>query len=126
MISWRGLPLILIGVGMASLCSATDRILVDRLGPTQATLFISNADGGGEQPLAQSGSLDYNPVWSASGDWIVFTSERNGSADLYRVHADGSGLERLTDDPAYDDQAALSPDGKRMNRMLGHAPFEAR
>ena len=48
MISWRGLPLILIGVGMASLCSATDRILVDRLGPTQATLFISNADGGGD------------------------------------------------------------------------------
>ena len=114
MISWRGLPFILIGVGMVSPGSATDRILVDRLGPTQATLFISNADGSGEQALAQSGSLDYNPVWSASGDWIVFTSERNGSADLYRVHTDGSGLERLTDDPAYDDQAALSPDGKRI------------
>jgi hypothetical protein len=27
-------------------------------------------------------------------------------------HLDGSGLERLTDDPASDDQAVLSPDGK--------------
>ncbi len=48
--------------------------------------------------------------------WIAFTSERNGSgeADLYRVHVDGSGLERLTDDPALDDQAAFSPDGNQI------------
>src|SRR5205823_5605226 len=56
--------------------------------------------------------LDYNPAWSADGAWIVFTSERAGSADLYRVKPDGSALERLTDHPAYDDQAALSPDGR--------------
>lgn len=30
------------------------------------------------------------------------------------MHADGSGLERLTDDPALDDQAAFSPDGNRI------------
>lgn len=82
--------------------------------PTQASLFISNADGSGERPLTQSGSLDYNPTWSPKGDWIVFTSERAGSADLYRIHPDGTGLDRLTDDPAYDDQAAFSPDGKQI------------
>ena len=37
-----------------------------------------------------------------------------GSADLYRIHPDGTGIERLTDDPAYDDQAAFSPDGARI------------
>ena len=42
---------------------------------------------------------------------VVFTSERHGSADIFRVRSDGMGLERLTDDAAYDDQAALSPDG---------------
>jgi len=94
--------------------SATDRIVFLRLGPTQATLFISNADGSGELPLTQRGSLDYNPSWSPKGDWIVFTSERGGSADLYRVHPDGTGLDRLTDDPAYDDQAAFSPDGSQI------------
>jgi len=94
--------------------SATDRIVFLRLCPTQATLFISNADGSGERPLTQPGSLDYNSSWSPKGDWIVFTSERAGSADLYRIHPDGTGLDRLTDDPAYDDQAAFSPDGKQV------------
>ncbi|MGH9351009.1 MAG: TolB family protein, partial [Terriglobia bacterium] len=93
---------------------AVDRILLDRLGPTQATLFISNADGSGERPLTQPGSLNYDPSWSPKGNWIVFTSERAGSADLYRIHPNGSGLERLTDNPAYDDQAAFSPNGKRV------------
>jgi Tol biopolymer transport system component len=93
---------------------AADRILFDRLGPTQAALFISNADGSAERPLTQPGSLDYNPSWSPKGDWIAFTSERAGSADLFRIHPDGTGLERLTDDPAFDDQAAFSPDGARI------------
>ena len=95
-------------------CLAADRILFDRLGPTQAALFISNADGSVERPLTRPGSLDYNPSWAPKGDWIVFTSERDGSADLFRVHPDGTSLERLTDDPAYDDQAAFSPDGARI------------
>jgi TolB protein len=99
---------------VAAYCSATDRILFLHLAPTQAALFISNADGSGERPLMQSGSLDYNPAWSPKGDWIVFTSERAGSADLYRIRPDGTGLDRLTDDPAYDDQAAFSPDGKQI------------
>ena len=95
-------------------CYAADRVVLDRLGPSQGRLFIANADGSAEQPLTGEGSLDYNPSWSAQGDWIAFTSERGGSADLYRVHPDGSGLERLTDDPAYDDQAGFSPDGKQI------------
>jgi Tol biopolymer transport system component len=95
-------------------CHAADRVVLDRLGPTQANLFVSNADGTGEHALPQSGSLDYNPAWSPKGDWIAFTSERAGSADLYRIHPDGTGIERLTDDPAYDDQAAFSPDGKQL------------
>jgi Tol biopolymer transport system component len=94
-------------------CAAADRILFTRLSPSEASLFISNADGSGERALTQ-GALDYNPAWSPDGKWIAFTSERNGSADLYRIRTDGSGLERLTDDPAFDDQAAYSPDGNQI------------
>jgi len=95
-------------------CRAADRILLDRLGPTQATIFVANADGTGEQAITQPGSINYDPSWSPSGDWIVFTSERTGPAELFRVHPDGTGLEELTDEPAYHDQAAFSPDGKRI------------
>jgi Tol biopolymer transport system component len=94
----------------AAACIATDRIALVRIAPTDATLYIANADGTREHALTQPGSLNYNPAWSFKGDWIAFTSEREGSADLFRVHLDGSGLERLTDDPAFDDQAAFSPD----------------
>ena len=45
---------------------------------------------------------------------ILFTSERGGSADVYRVHPDGSGLQQLTSATSYDDQAALSPDGRTL------------
>src|SRR5579864_6601954 len=91
------------------LAAGPERILFSRIGPYEATLFVSKADGSEERPLLKPASLDYNPSWSPDGQWIVFTSERNGSADLYRVKTDGAGLERLTDSPAYDDQAAFAP-----------------
>src|SRR5579863_3677275 len=89
---------------------AADKILIASLKPSKAVLYVSGADGSGEHALLPPGTFDYNPSWSPAGDWIAFTSERNGSADLYRVHPDGKGLERLTADPAYDDQAGFSPD----------------
>jgi len=91
----------------------------------QAALFISNADGSGERSLKQSGSLDYNPAWSPKDDWIAITSERAGSADLYRIHPDGTGLDRLTDDPAYNDQAAFSPEGKQIVSVTTRASGNA-
>ena len=57
---------------------------------------------------------EYSPTLTPDGKWIVFTSERSGQSDIYRMHPDGSGLEQLTDDPAFDDQGALSPDGKSL------------
>jgi len=74
-----------------------------------------------ERPLTPPGSVDYNPSWSSRGDWIVFTSERAGPADLFRVHPDGTGLERLTNDSAFDDQAAFSPDGSKIVFVSTHA-----
>ena len=108
------LLLLWISVTGATRCSAADRVVFLRSGPTEAALYIANADGTAERALTEPGSLSYNPAWSAKGDWIAFTSERAGSADIYRVHPDGTGVERLTDSPAFDDQAAFSPDGNRI------------
>jgi Tol biopolymer transport system component len=82
--------------------------------PKQMGLFIANADGSDEHPLAGTTDVDYDPAWSPDGGWIAFTSEREGSADLYRVRPDGTAVERLTDSPAYDDQAAFSGDGQQI------------
>ena len=101
---------LLLGSATTPVQDAKERILLHRIGPSQSTLFIAKTDGSDERPLLPKSGFDYNASPSADGKWIIFTSERGGSADIYRVHPDGSGLERLTDDPAYDDQAALSPD----------------
>jgi TolB protein len=82
--------------------------------PGQIGLFVAASDGTGERPLVADRSVDYDAVWSPDDQWIVFTSEREGSADLFRVKPDGSSLERLTDSPAYDDQAAFSPDARQL------------
>jgi TolB protein len=93
---------------------ARHRILLTRLGPTESELVIANADGSDARlfPGTQATSLDRHASFSPDGRWIVFTSDRAGSSDIFRVRTDGSGLERLTDDPALDDQAVLSPDGR--------------
>jgi Tol biopolymer transport system component len=108
-------------VGLLFLCGSSliravelPRLVFSRFGPTRIGLFLADNDGKNERPLFPANGLDYNPSFSADGKWIVFTSERGGSADVYRVHPDGSELEKLTDGPSYDDQAALSPDGRKL------------
>lgn len=78
------------------------------------SVFIADANGANEHPLFTSPGLDYSPSYSADGKWIVVTREHNGQSDIFRVHPDGSGIEQLTDDPAFDDQGTLSPDGKTL------------
>jgi Tol biopolymer transport system component len=52
--------------------------------------------------------------WSADNEWIAFVSDRDGNEEIYRMKVDGSGVERLTDDPARDIHPYFSPDGNRV------------
>src|SRR5581483_10370630 len=74
------------------------RIAMTRVNPQagQLALFVAAADGGDEHALLQTKDTDYDPVWAPDNQSIVFTSERNGSADLYCVKPDGTGLTQLT------------------------------
>ena len=104
--------LALLAAGAAA--AAQERIFVDQWSPTESVLFVADADGANPRKLVAGSERDYNASFSFDDEWVVFTSERHGSADIFRVRADGRGLERLTDDPAFDDQAAMSPDGRSL------------
>lgn len=54
---------------------------------------------------------DTAPALSPDGQRIVFMSRREGNWEVYIVNADGSGLLRLTNDPAEDGLPTWSPDG---------------
>jgi Tol biopolymer transport system component len=101
-------------VSGGAMLTAKERIFVDQWSPTRSELFIADADGRNPRKLVAGLAIEYNASFSPDGQWVVFTSERHGSADVFRIRVNGMGLERLTDDPAFDDQAALSPDGKSM------------
>jgi TolB protein len=77
-------------------------------------LYLTDADGKNERALLPGTGSNYNASFSADGRWVIFTSDRSGTANLYRVHRDGTGLERLTRDNSFDDQGTLSPDGKTL------------
>ncbi|HSA59917.1 MAG TPA: hypothetical protein VLJ37_09570 [bacterium] len=53
-----------------------------------------------------SGSVNNQPAWSRDGRWIYFVSSRDGNKEIYRVRPDGTGEERLTNDPAEDTSPA--------------------
>lgn len=46
--------------------------------------------------------------------WLVFTSYRDGNAEIYRMNPDGSALERLTHHPAADTSPIGMPDGRHV------------
>lgn len=110
----RTVCLLLLGALHSSAQTAVKhRVLFNRFRVPETGLFVADADGRNERALPHH-EREYSPSLTADGKWIVFTSERADQADLYRVHPDGSGLEQLTNDPAFDDQGSLSPDGKSL------------
>src|SRR5260370_2324538 len=103
-----------LALASAQLAFTKNTILANRIGPSGGELFIANGDGSGERKLNSGGNMDYDAMFSTDGKWIVLKYERNGSANISRIHPDGSGLERLTDDDGFDDQASLSPDDNQL------------
>jgi Tol biopolymer transport system component len=98
--------------------SATDQkgvLLMNRIGPSTSVLFVSNADGSSERQLLQDSQFEYHASFTPDGQWITFTSERNGdgNSDLYRCRPDGTGLEKILATPSFEDAVAIAPNGHK-------------
>ena len=58
---------------------------------------------------------DIRPVWSPSGKFVYFTSDRGGGTNIWRAPMDREGpLQQVTTGAGQDVNAALSPDGTRL------------
>src|SRR5206468_9441613 len=84
-------------------------------------VFTSERDGNGHlyvragdgtlQRITNGPGYDYFADWSPRGNEIVFSrDDPSGETDLYLVHADGTGEQKLTDTPGATDLfPAFSP-----------------
>ena len=62
----------------------------------------------------QSPLIDTEPHYAPDGNSIVFTSDRSGSPQAYRVPVSGGQASRLTFQGSYNISPSLSPDGSEL------------
>jgi Tol biopolymer transport system component len=82
-------------------------------------IFIIHPDGTGLTRLTDTPDFDeQGPAWSPDSRQIAFAkrsrSEGVGQYDIYRMHADGSGVAQVTSDPSSEFDPAWSTDGTQI------------
>ncbi|MFQ5769915.1 MAG: FlgD immunoglobulin-like domain containing protein, partial [bacterium] len=86
-------------------------------------ISVMNWDGSGKTQLTSDPSDEYfaaslyyviDEIWSPDNSKIVFTSEKNGNADIFTIGVDGSDLTQWTTHTAEDFEAVWSPNGSKI------------
>jgi len=85
----------------------------------QYDLYRIPAAGGQEERLTVDAAYDDGPDYSPDGKWIYFNSDRGGGWSIWRMPADGAGLndqkaQRITNDALEDWFPHPSPDGRSL------------
>lgn len=68
---------------------------------------------------------DFDPSWSADGEWLTFASSREGDPEIFRIRADGSELHRLTAFHREDVTPKWSPTGELIAFLSDRAGDDA-
>jgi Tol biopolymer transport system component len=87
-------------------------------------IFLADADGSNLERLTDVPGYDAEATLSRDGEWIVFTSARDGDLDIYKMRPDGTELTRLTSDPGYDGGPFFSYDGTKIVYRASHPEGE--
>jgi tricorn protease len=87
-------------------------------------LWVVGADGSNPHRLTSlHDASDTRPRYSPDGQWIAFTSDRNGSDDVYVMPASGGEATRLTWHSGSDDVEYWTPDGERIVFSSSRGPM---
>ncbi|MBY0503251.1 MAG: DPP IV N-terminal domain-containing protein [Bryobacteraceae bacterium] len=75
-------------------------------------IWTANENGANVQRLTDNQARDVYPRFSPDGNWIAFSSNREGNYDIYVVAATGGKPKQLTFHTADDTAVGWTPDGK--------------
>jgi TolB protein len=105
------------GINGAPSFSPDGKKLALTLGGTNGNLDIFVLDLGSNTTtrITDDPAIDTEPVWSADGQSLYFTSDRAGSPQIYRVAPRvGERPKRITFGGSYNARPRLSPDGTQL------------
>jgi Tol biopolymer transport system component len=85
----------------------------------QYALWVVLADGGGARRLTIDNESATDPVWSADGKWIYYTSSREGTTALWRISVKGGSPRRVTPGTGPERQPSISGDGRMLAWSAG-------
>jgi acylaminoacyl-peptidase len=77
-----------------------------------SNLWIINADGSGHRPLTTGNFNDSSPRWSPDGTQLLYISNRDGRAQIYRRFMDSGESAKVTNLTTGPGGVGWSPDGK--------------
>ncbi len=83
-------------------------------GTYQFELKVTDAGGLIDRDTMMVTVMALNPPPACTNCKIVFVSDRDGNAEIYSCNPDGSNISRLTNNAAWDDEPAWSPDGSHI------------
>ena len=84
--------------------------------PPNGHIWVMNADTTGKKQITFGSGDDDYAAWSPNYKKVVFSSNRNGAAELFTVNVDGTGLKQLTKsaNASHDFYASWAPDGSKI------------
>ena len=86
----------------------------DRTAGPYAELAVADVGSGKVRRLTHDSQLVLSPGWSPDSRSIYFASSRGGTLNIWKIGADGTGLQQITAGEGDDAQLDVSPDGKRI------------
>ncbi len=92
--------------------------------PFPLDLWVMDADGSNKKRILHNGATNFAPSWHPDGKRVIFASNMDDwhedikkfghNFELYLINIDGTGLERITYNNAFDSFPMFSPDGTKL------------
>ena len=69
------------------------------------------------EALTRHGAIDTEPAWAPDGKSLVFTSDRGGSPQIYKVSVSGGEASRVSFEGSYNARASFAPAGRMLTMV---------
>ncbi|MGB8194148.1 MAG: DPP IV N-terminal domain-containing protein, partial [Chitinophagaceae bacterium] len=107
--------------GRKVLYTVREAVMSDERSEYINQVFVSNTDGSNVIQLTRGDKNSSNPKWSPDGNWVAYTSSRDGKNNLYMLPISGGESEKITDVKTNVGNFQWSPDGNAIAYIINDA-----